>query len=231
MANIKGRAGRNIRLLAFFRRYKAIGSFVGAGIVIYLPFLLANFIKVILQPLADSNPNVNNTQVLPPLVYIATTIMAIVLVANGVFLWKRANHADQSAKGEEDIADELFELTNDGWQIEYGNRLGKGGGDIDIICVSPSKKTFVIDVKSHKGTVFAKASKLYRRLGNKQYPFEKDFLAQVMKQALQVKRAKKVNFVTSILVFSAAKVAVVSGKVKHVYVFERTELVRLLKSF
>ena len=230
MAKVKGRAGRNIRWLAFLRRYRALGSFMGAAVVVCLPFALANFIKAILHPLAESNTYVDNTQIVPPMVYGAAVIMAIGLIANGVFLWNRANHADQGAKGEEDIADELVELANDGWQIEYGKRLGKGLVDIDIICVSPGNKTYVIDVKSHKGTVFAKANKLYRRLGNKQYPFEKDFLAQATKQALKVRKMQKVDFVTPIVAFSVAKVAVAAGKVKHIYVVERSGLVGLLKS-
>lgn len=230
MAKTKGRAGHNIRLLAFTRRYKAIYSFIGAGIMIYLPFALTKFINAILQPLAASNPDAVTSSPIPPIVYVAFVVFAICLIANGIFLWKRANHADQGAKGEEDTAHTLDTLTDSGWRIEYGKRLGKGVGDIDIICVSPNDKTYVIDVKSHKGIVFTDGKKLYRRMGKTQYPFEKDFLSQVTKQALQIKKKTDAKFVTPIVTFSTAKVSIASGKVKHVHVVEKNKLPSLLKS-
>lgn len=230
MLKIKGRAGRNIRLLAFTRRYKAIYSFIGAGIMIYLPFALTQFTNAILKPLAESNPDAVASSSIPPIIYIAFVVFAISLIANGIFLWKRANHADQGAKGEEDTAHKLKALAHSGWQIKYGKRLGKGIGDIDIICVSPNNKTYVIDVKSHKGVVFTDGKKLYRRMGKTQYSFEKDFLSQVTKQALRVKKKTDTKFVTPIVAFSTAKVSITSGKVKHVHVVEKSKLLSLLKS-
>lgn len=230
MAKIKGRAGRNIRLLAFTRRYKAISSFIGAGIMLYLPFPLTQFANVIQKPLAEANPDTVTSSPIPPSFYVVCVVLAIGMIANGVFLWKRANHADQGAKGEEDTAHELKSLVHSGWQIEYGKRLGKSVSDIDIICVSPNNKTYVIDVKSHKGTVVTDGKKLYRRMGKTQYPFEKDFLSQVTKQALQVKKKTNTTFVTPIVTFSAAKVSITSGKVKHVHVVEQAKLASLLQS-
>jgi len=37
-------------------------------------------------------------------IYALFLLVALGLVVNGVYLWKRANHADQGAKGEEDAA-------------------------------------------------------------------------------------------------------------------------------
>lgn len=228
MAKIKGRAGRNIRLLAFSRRYRAIYSFVGAGIIFYLPFAFGKFTTAILEPLSE--PNSNNPSAIPPIIYIAFSIFAISLIAKGCFLWKRANHADQGAKGEEDTADILSPLAKHGWQIEYGKRIGRGMGDIDIICTSPKNKIYVVDVKSHKGNVMTDGESLYRHMGKKKYPFEKNFLAQVTKQALAVKKQTKSDFVTPIISFSTANVAIPRNKVKHVYIVEKTRLIGLLES-
>ncbi|MBE9065764.1 NERD domain-containing protein [Leptolyngbya cf. ectocarpi LEGE 11479] len=238
MAKSKGRAGRNIRLLALTRRFKAIYSFIGAGIILYLPFPFATFSEAIRQPLTNSNPEIANSPALPPIIYVAAVVFSMYLVANGIFLWKRANHADQGAKGEEDIAREISSLADSGWQVEYGKRLGKGIGDIDIVYMSPNGKAYVIDVKSHKGTVTTDGKKLYRRIGKTQYPFEKDFLAQVTRQALQVKKKTGVDFVTPIVAFSNARVAIApaltsqfaSNKVKHVYVIDKARLAGLLRS-
>lgn len=60
------------------------------------------------------------------------------------------------------------------------------------------------------------------------YQFEKDFLAQVKQQALQVKKQKGYRFVSPIVAFSAAKVTV-KGKTQKVYVVESSRLVQLLR--
>jgi hypothetical protein len=151
-------------------------------------------------------------------------------VANGVFLWKRSNQADQGAEGEEVIAQELLKLENMGWTFEYGTRFGNTLADIDVLCISPRNQSYVIDVKSHRGEIMTDGEKLYRRMGNQTYPFEHNFLPKIMKQALQVKKKRSLDFVTPILAFSSAKVFVPKGKIKGVYVVERARLVSLLQT-
>ena len=228
MPKSKGRAGRNIRLLAFSRRYKAVYAFIGAGFIAYMPFALAKLIEGFRSLFVETNPELAESPAIPAVIYVACIALAFGLVVNAVFLWRKANRADQGAKGEEDVADALRVLLANDWQIEYGQRLGKGLGDIDIICVSPGGKTYAIDVKSHQCTVVTDGKKLYRRVGKQQHPFEKDFLSQVTKQALQVKQKKGVKFVTPIVVFSDARVAISSNKIKHVYVVEKSQLAPLL---
>jgi cysteine synthase len=121
-------------------------------------------------------------------------------------------------------------LEREGWQIEYGMRLGNRLGDADIVCVSPQNNAYVIDVKSHRGEVFADGAVLSRRMGTQTYPFEKNFLAQAMQQALQVKQQKGLSFVTPIVAFSNAKVSISSGKLQKVYVVSKSQLIPLLKS-
>lgn len=224
------KAGRNIRGLAINRRIKAITSFALAGILICVPLFvkaLENYIKQI------PSLNFSSTQFslnLPPIIYIFLVVIALLAVANGIFLWKRANHADQGAKGEEDTAKEISQLEQDGWQVEFNLRLGNRLGDVDIVCISPQNKAYSIDVKSHRGEVTTDGKQLYRQWGNKKNSFEKNFLEQAMKQALQVKKQKSLSFVTPIVAFSDAKVSISAGKVQKVYVVEKSKLVALLKS-
>jgi len=225
------RAGQNIRDLAVKRRVKAIASFVSAGLTVFFPFFLVKAFEDFLKQIYSLNPSQPRSSLnLPPIFYVLFVIVALGLVANGVSLWKRANRADQGAKGEEDTAQEMFQLEEDGWQIEYGMRLGNRLGDADIVCISPQNKAYVIDVKSHRGEVTTDGKQLYRLMGKTTYPFEKSFLDQAMKQALQVKKQKKLSFVTPIVAFSDAKVSVPSGKLQKVYVVEKSRLVVLLKS-
>ncbi|MDX2216415.1 MAG: nuclease-related domain-containing protein [Oculatellaceae cyanobacterium bins.114] len=225
------KAGQNIRELALKRRIKAIASFAAAGLALVFPFLIVKTFENFLSQVSSLNatqpqPSLN----LPPIFYAVFIVAALGLVANGVLLWKRANRATQGAKGEEATAQEMVQLEHQGWRIEYGMHLGRGLGDADIVCISPQNKAYVIDVKSHKGEVTTDGEQLYRRMGNTTYPFEKNFLAQAMKQALQVRTQKNLNFVTPVVAFSNAKVSVPIGKLQKVYVVEKSRLVSLLKS-
>lgn len=225
------RAGQNIRELALRRRAKAIISFVGAGFVIFVPFLLVksfgNFLKQItFNNFSQPQQSLN----IPPIFYVIFIACALGLLVNGIFLWKRANNADQGAVGEEDVSGELSQLECEGWKIEYGMRLGKGLGDADIVCISPQGKAYVIDVKSHKGEVMVDGEQLQRHMGKTSYPFEKDFISQTMKQALQVGNQKSLKFVTPIIAFSEAKVSVPSNRLRKVYIVEKSRLVSFLKS-
>lgn len=109
-------------------------------------------------------------------------------------------------------------------------RLGNRLGDADIVGISPLSKAYVIDVKSHKGFVISDGQQLLRRMGQQTYPFEKDFVSQVMRQALQVRKQKGLKFVTPILVFSDAKVSVPDRTLRKVHVVAKSELIPLLKS-
>ena len=227
------RAGQNIRELELKRRMQAIYSFASAVLVVCLPFILIRLFEPFLKPLNASVPPQKQLSLsFPPIFYILFLVLALLLVANGMYYWKRAGHAAQGAKGEEDISRELSQLEYEGWTIEYGMRLDNRLGDADIVCISPQDKAYVIDVKSHKGEVMfdVDGKQLYRRMGKTNYPFEKDFIAQTKNQALQVRKQKRLNFVTPILAFSEAKVSVRSEILRNVYVVDKSRLVSLLKS-
>lgn len=232
MSKLHRQAGQNIRELAIKRRFKAIYLFISAGLVALFPLLLVGIFNNFLKQL----PSLNSTQTQTPtikfsiLFYSLFILVALGLVLNGIHFWQRANHANQGAKGEEDTAQILTPLKQEGWHIEYGILLGSGLGDADIVCISPKGRTYVVDVKSHRGEVIFDGKSLSRRMGKKTYEFEKDFLERAMKQALQVKKQKQLNFVTPIIAFSQAKVAVQTGKIRGVYVVEKSGLISLLKS-
>ena len=231
MSKLDRKGGQNIRELAFRRRLKAITSFVTAGSIIVLPLVLTKPFDRLLRQILSGNPSqAQSTLNFLPVFYIFLVLMALGLIANGPYLWKGANHADQGAKGEEDIAQALSILESQGWQLEYGMRLGNGVGDLDVFCVSPNGKAFAIEVKSHRGEVITDGQELFRRMGNKKYPFEKNFIAQAMKQALKIKQHKNLDFVTPILAFSTARVSIQGDKFKNVYIVEKAKLVSLLKS-
>lgn len=231
MVEAKRRAGQNIRQLAAKRRVRAIVSFVSAGLVMSFPLFLVKTSENFLKSIASLNPAHSQSSLnLSPVFYALFIVAALGLVAKGAFLWKRANHAAQGAKGEEEVAQEISQLEQEGWNVQYGMGLSNKLGDADIICISPQNKAYVIDVKSHKGEITTDGKQLYRQVGKTFYPFEENFLTQAMKQALQVKEQKNLSFVTPIVAFSDAKVLVPTTKLKSVYVVEKCKLVSLLKS-
>jgi hypothetical protein len=226
MTRTTRRPGQNIRELARRRRRRAIASFGSSvGIFVCLPITESIVAKIYV----NLKPPAESPITFPLAFYAIFAAVALILAINGLSLWKQANRASQGAKGEEDTGKQLIELKKEGWDIEYGMPLGSGLGDADIVCVSPQGKAFVVDVKSHRGQVVTDGKALYRRTRRNKYPFEKNFLRQSMKQALQVKQQKGWSFVTPIVAFSAARVSVPSGKVAGVYVVGGKRLVGLLR--
>lgn len=223
------KAGRNIRELAFRRRFKAMTAFGSAIVLLVFPFIFNRLWQDLLAQFVSPDAQSPAAPTLPPLFYIGCVVASLACVLNGRYWWQRANRADQGAKGEEDVAQAIADLEQIGWTVEYGLWLGKGLGDADIVCVSPRQKAYVIDVKSHRGTIVTDGQKLYRKMGHQKHAFEKDFLKQVMKQAFRVKQLKEVKFVTPILAFSQAQVATPMGKTQGVYVVEKDRLASLLK--
>ncbi|MGK7906719.1 MAG: nuclease-related domain-containing protein [Synechococcus sp.] len=229
--SIKRNAGQNIRQLALRRRIKAATMFASAAFVLVIPIIIVNSFSKLIADISSTNATQSEGTLSFPSIYYAFFILiAIGLASNGLILLKRARHADQGAQGEEDVAVDISRLKKEGWNIEYGMRLGNRLGDADIFCISPKKRAFVIDVKSHRGLVITDGKQLQRQMGSKTYAFEKNFLSQVMKQALQVKKQNKLKFVTPIICFSDAQVSIPKGKTKQVYVVDKTRLVPLLKS-
>ncbi len=220
-----GAAGRNPRRLAWQRRWRALECWLGAAISFLLPFGLETLVRQWFQPAPG---------LLSPdrwLLYLYGICWAIALASLllGFVYWRKAQLAAQGALGEKAVARELQPLVDEGWQLDYGVAV-RAVGDVDIICTSPRGRVLTVDVKSHGGTVIALEGKLYRQYGRQRYKFEKDFLAQAMQQALQVKRLRSVAFVTPLVVFSRAQVRVGPGKLRGVYVTSLGRAAGLLRS-
>ncbi|BAW97340.1 hypothetical protein NIES970_22910 [[Synechococcus] sp. NIES-970] len=210
-------AGQNVRRLAFQRRVQSWRAF---GAAVGLPILVVFMFPVLAIGLGF----------IAAIVIVAIAAFgALGFIFRGLDLWQAANRAVQGARAEEKVAEILKELEPKGWAFEYGMRLDHGLGDADVICVSPQQKTYVIDVKSHKGTIIFQDHRLCRRMGRTIYPFKKDFLQIVMKQALQVRERKKLDFVTPLLVFTRAQLAVSHKKIRGVYVIAQADLVTKLQ--
>jgi hypothetical protein len=214
------RAGQNVRSLAFRRRLKAFKNLGGAVLLLVVPLIL---------PIARSLSPILINVALPAWSYLICIALAILLVFQANHFWKRAKHADQGALAEEQIADLLISLGNQGWQVEFGIQHRRVG-DIDVFLLSPTGKAFSIDVKSHRGIVRASNQQLYRKRKTSEEPFEKDFLKQAKKQAVAIKELKGLRFVTPIVVFSNAKVDGVSNPIAGVHVLEKATLLSYLRS-
>lgn len=164
------KAGSSIRRMARGRRNNAFLRFGGAGTLV--------FALAFMYPLLG-------TTGLGVLVYVFCLVGAVVLYQKGQSYWKKANRADQGAKGEESVALLLRELEQQGWSIEYNVPVPKYG-DADAFVRSPSGSYFVVDSKAHGGTVFFNGTKLMRRYGVEVYEFDnnKDLLKAVKGQAV-----------------------------------------------
>ena len=94
------RAGQNIRELALKRRVRAVMSFVTAVLVICIPILWIKASGYFLKQLTPNNSSQAKSSLeMPLIVYLMLIVIVLSLVANGIVLWKRANNADQGAKG------------------------------------------------------------------------------------------------------------------------------------
>jgi hypothetical protein len=212
--------GKNVRLLALRRRTKAIALWGAAGLLIVLPFAVTFFVRSLPSLAAVT---------LPMWTYIACFVLALFTLLQAQYWWKRANHADQGAAAEEEIAQVLASLENLGWQIEYGVR-DRRVGDVDVFLLSPKGQAYTIDVKSHRGRVQFDGKQLYRQYGQSRKLFEKDFLKQAKHQAVVMKQRKKSKFVTPIVVFSSATIQGISNPVEGVYIIGKEKLLSCLQS-
>jgi Nuclease-related domain/Methyl-CpG binding domain len=200
-----GRAGRNIRAMAWEYRWQGAGSCALAagcvGATVGLPLLLKFSLAA-------------------PL-YLVGLGAGLVLFFRGSMLFRQAARADQGAKGEEEI-EKLFNQFPKGWKTEFNRRV-QGVGDVDMILTSPTGKTWTIDIKSQRGTIIEKHGKLYKLVGRNTYPLQKDFIAAAKKQAALVRSMDNLRYVIPVICFSSAKVEIESS-VEGVYVISRFDL-------
>jgi len=210
MPNI-GTPGAYVRRLATQRRLKAVFHFGVAVMFLLAPF----FVSVAFQVPVG------------PLVYLLCLGAATWLGFNGRYLLNRAKGADQGARAEEQVSRLLAPLEKEGWHIEYNLKLPYGG-DVDAFLMSPKSNAYIVEVKSHAGEIVFDRNQLKRRRG---HPLEKDFIKQVLRQVMAVKKLKRLRWVTALLTFTRARVNIdqPDSKVRDVYVVEGIFLLQRLR--
>lgn len=223
------RAGQTIRALARRRRLQAVQCGLGAIASAGIPFFLQAWINQLTAVQEPIDAFTRSGVRLPLWGYGIPIAIALILLWQAVYLWKRSRHADQGAAAEEEMALVFDRLKSQGWKVEYGLR-DRRVGDIDVFLVSPNGKAFTIDVKSHRGFVYAKQGALYRRYGKDSAPFEKDFLAQAKRQALTMQERTHRSQVIPMIVFSHAKLAKESDRIGSVHLCTRDTCLDRLKS-
>jgi hypothetical protein len=196
--------------MAFDRRLRAIGFWTGAGILVLIavviPFKMA---------LSHS-------------LWICCLLLAGARILQGSASQSMiaAKRADTGADGEDEVAKVLHMLNND-WQVRR-NFFAEYLGDIDFVLQSPTGRCFTLEVKSHKGTVLSDFDGIFRRVGNKMLPFEKNFLHTANDQAAYVRKELQCKDVVPVLVFTRADIRTTSRCLDGVHVVESAGLIRFL---
>ena len=209
------RAGKSLRLHAKRLRMKALNKYGAAGGSILLPLLLYAVAPFDLPFLVAA--------------LVVGAVVAFMLIEKGKELWRSSKNFDQGADGEEKTQKVLQVLIRDGWKAEYNVQLPPVG-DVDVWLRSPKGINFILNVKSHSTEVVWDGDVLKRRYYGKLRDFEKDFLAQIAKEATALKKAKNLTNVTPVVVFSDAKVSVSHNKkIKGAYVIGLSDLVSKLR--
>jgi hypothetical protein len=211
-------AGKSLRRHAKQLRTKALYKYGAATGLVLLPLLVygvAPFAPLFLFLVAA---------------LVIGVLIALPLIQDGKRLWKSSQIFDQGACGEEKTQEVLEPLIQSGWIVEY-NLILPQVGDIDVWLRSPKGVNFILDVKSHSTVVLLEGDVLKRQsYDGKLRDFEKDFLAQIVKQVTAIKKAKKLTKVTPVVVFSDAKVILSNKqKIRGAYVMELGNLVSRLQ--
>ncbi|MGA1411739.1 MAG: NERD domain-containing protein [Prochlorotrichaceae cyanobacterium] len=146
-----------------------------------------------------------------------------------VFLWQGYNQWQRSSKRVKKrnegwaITEAVLQpLLRQGW-VKQENLVLKGGEKIDIVLKSPKRKTYCINVQSHRGKIAGNTHQIFRVYDNSQRPFETDLLSGVRQQ---VSSLKKYNAITAVpvLTFPEAIVEIEQNPISGVYVTGRLDL-------
>lgn len=210
MQNTLPKTESHPQFLAHERRKKAVTLFVRAGAIMAIP-VIAYFGFDMVFPLWG---------------YILFLIAARLAYTEAGEKWLAAKRAEQGAAGEDEIAKTLEQLPK-GWSVERGVALDRIG-DIDFLLQSPNGKTFVLEVKAHKGKISWNGNALCRISKGVGIPFEKDFLTQTLSQVTTIKELRRLQFVNAVLVFTQARVVMDNREHRHVHILQQDELIKYL---
>lgn len=196
--------------MAFDRRLRAVLCWAGAGLLV-----LTAVIILFSMSLSHS-------------LWICCLLLAgaRVLQSHASQSMIAAKRADTGAEGEDQVAKVLHMLNND-WQVRR-NFFAEYLGDIDFVLQSPTGRCFTLEVKAHKGTVLSDHEGIFRRIGNKMVPFEKNLLHTANDQAAYVRRELGCSDVVPVLVFTRAEVRTTSRCLEGVHLVTDAELIKFL---
>lgn len=200
------------RKLAFIRLNGAYALFACACLFILIPMYLYAAQEV----------------ALPIWAYCFCLAASRLLYGQAKLYWWASIRARQGANAEDEVGVLLSQLPEN-WQIKRNMALD-GIGDVDFVLSSPDGKVFVVDVKSHGGTVNLQNDQLFRRTRNSDVPFEKDFIKAVNRQAFAVKEKFRCAFVTPVILFTKAQLTFSEPKVRNVYVMRTEQLMHFLSN-
>lgn len=143
--------------------------------------------------------------VLPFAVYLFCLVLAGWLYRKGHYWEKRIRQAQQGGEAEDQVGKILERLPAE-WKIDHSVYF-TNMGDVDFVVTSPEGRTFVIDVKSHKGFVSIATGKLSIITDRKTFnAFDTSFLTKIKRQVELVALFKGVRNIEPVLVFTRAEV-------------------------
>ncbi|HEY9719054.1 MAG TPA: nuclease-related domain-containing protein [Trichormus sp.] len=198
------------RDMAFDRRARAVGCWAGAGLLVLIAVIV-----LFRMPLSHS-------------LWIACALLAgaRILQSNGAQSMIAAKRADTGAEGEDQVAKVLHMLNND-WQVRR-NFFAEYLGDIDFVLQSPTGRCFTLEVKAHKGTILSDYEGIFRRIGSKMLPFEKNLLHTANDQAAYVRKELSCTDVVPVLVFTRAEIRTTSRCLEGVHLVTDAQLIKFL---
>jgi hypothetical protein len=204
----------NPQLLARQRKIKSIQLALIAGALCVLPIGLWLAFKI----------------VLPLWAYVLYLLFPRLVYLIAKEARTDAAKAEKGAKAEEHVGGLLQFLERRDWKVQRNVKVDKIG-DIDFFLTSPEGNHYVVEVKSHSGAVCFDGKLLHRLDGADVQHFEKDFLWQVMRQAITLRDLHHLNFVVPILVFTNADLKLDERKLRHVNVLHSDELIGYLEKY
>ena len=215
MAKIFGKPSKYLRVMALIH---TVAAFLYALIGLYTIYSLVQN---------------NQAQLFNPIGLIAVLIIFGPLLLFTYSQYKKHDHGSASflngLRGEDSVVALLKDALSDEYSIYCDVIIDPKFGNIDYVVLGPVG-IFTIEVKSHKGEIGFDGQHLTRN-GNQ---FEKDFLKQVMGQAISLHDflLGKLNadiFVKPVIVFSSyAKMHFGFKSIKNVSVIQKHWLVKLL---
>src|SRR5262249_24027647 len=133
---------------------------------------------------------------------------------------------EQGQTGEDELAEELEKLSPR-WRVKRNVIIEHLGG-IDFFVVSPSGKPFVLDAKSHEGTIVTIGQAIYRLYKGSYVPLENDLVVQAMRQAIAAKELFGLPYVTAVVVFTRAQVQIYPPKIRQAHILSKSNVVAFL---